>query len=199
MYPTRTINIVLSGLFVALAVGAGYALAQFPNIELVTAVIFLAGCVLGAARGATVGLIAEFLYSMFNPYGVAALPVLAAQVLGMVVAGAAGGIIVKGLRPDMARSRLHLIFGAAGVALTLLFDLLTTLGTLWLIGPSIPAFLGLLAVGSMFYLAHMLGNAIAFSVLLPLAWRELSPLHIFQTQAPPQTTLKTKTLCEEHF
>ena len=59
--------LVVMAIFIALAIAGGLVLIAVPNVELLSATVFLAGYMLGAVRGAVVGAIAEFLYSFFNP------------------------------------------------------------------------------------------------------------------------------------
>lgn len=186
---------IFSALYIALAVAAGYALAQFPNIELVSALIFLGGLSQGAARGLLIGGIAELIYSFFNPYGAPAPPVLAAQLAGMMTAGAAGGLLAGFARHWSFRWRAAL-FGFAGLLLTLWFDLLTTVATAALIGFSLKSLLGLLAFGSIFYLVHALSNLLIFTFLVPLAWRETSRLSLAQRPSIPENVVRTSARCD---
>jgi hypothetical protein len=64
-----------------------------PNVEPFTLVYFFIGYRYGIVSGALVGGTGEFLYSVLNPMGAAIPPVIAAQVLGMSVAGCAGGVV----------------------------------------------------------------------------------------------------------
>jgi len=60
-------------------VAAGYLLAGVPGVELMTLVAVLAGIALGPGRGALAGALAETVYSLGSPYGIAAPPLLAAR------------------------------------------------------------------------------------------------------------------------
>ncbi len=171
-------EIILMAIFIALAIAGGLVLAQFPNIELVTVVIFLSGLMLGATRGFVVGAVAEFLYSFFNPYGVAAPPLLIAQVISMAFAGVAGGL----LRFLVDR---HLppvwLLGVIGFSLTFVFDLLTTVSITLFTGTGIAGFWAAAVLGLYFYIAHQVSNTLIFALLLPVLWRHLRQIPALQT------------------
>lgn len=172
MLHTSTRKLTLAGMLTAMAVALGYALAGIPNVELVTATIFLAGFLLGPGYGAAVGFSAELIYTTFNPYGMAALPVMLAQVLGMTVAGLAGAAFPVLLRGREFRTVIVLC-AAAGFLLTLQFDLLTTLATALVLGFSLDAVKAMLVFGGVFYATHLLSNTLIFAFGLPIFLRSL--------------------------
>ncbi|HEX9935057.1 MAG TPA: ECF transporter S component [bacterium] len=161
-------------LFTALGVGLGFSLTAVPNVELVTATIFLAGFILGPAKGLAVGAATECLYSLLNPYGLAAPPLLAAQVLSMAVTGLAGGLFWK-KRPLKGRF-LPLRLGLTGFVCTLLFDVLTTLSFIPINHFTGKQLAASVALGAWFYVVHLTGNTGIFSVLLPAVIRRADAL-----------------------
>jgi hypothetical protein len=189
--PIRHREIILMAIFIALAIAGGLFLAQLPNIELVTVTIFLSGMALGVMRGAVVGAVAEFLYSLFNPYGVAAPPLLAAQAISMALAGVAGGVIRNFL--SAPRPPVWLL-GLAGFSLTFVFDLLTTLSFTVLVGSGLAGFFAAVAFGLYFYIAHQVSNTLIFVLLLPVLWRRLRPLFGSRTILPAVQTLQQPEL-----
>ena len=80
--PSSGINrrLVLSAMFIAIAVGIGYALVYIPNIELFTATIFIAGYLLGPRQGIVMCGLAAFIFGLIHPLGASAPPLLVAQV-----------------------------------------------------------------------------------------------------------------------
>jgi hypothetical protein len=56
-------------MFTSAAVGAGFALAYVPNIELITAIVFAAGVYLGLSWGSVVGAVSMLIFSGVNPMG----------------------------------------------------------------------------------------------------------------------------------
>lgn len=185
--PLRPRELILTAIFIALAIGGGLALAQFPNVELITAIIFLSGVMLGVGFGVVVGAVAEFLYSFFNPYGLAAPPLLIAQVVSMMLVGATGGLIrnLFGQRCPPAW-----FFGVIGWALTFIFDLLTTLSFTIAVGSGLAGFFAAVTFGFYFYLAHQGSNILVFSLLLPVLFRHLRQLPVFNTALPIAKSLQ---------
>ena len=88
------VNLVRASIFCAMAVAMGYSLMMVPNIELITVIVFLSGVTLNIWWGALVGLIAMGIYSGLNPLGsgLSFPPLFIAQVIGMSLCGALGGI-----------------------------------------------------------------------------------------------------------
>ncbi|MCP4573134.1 MAG: ECF transporter S component [bacterium] len=121
---------VLLGLFAGVAVGVGYLLAGVPNVELMTLVIMLAGATLGAVRGAAVGVVAEAIFSVGSPYGMAAPPLLAAQLAGMALAGVTGAALRMALERTDRPARRTVTAGVVGASTALVFDLLTNVGSI---------------------------------------------------------------------
>ena len=182
MHQKEIYRLVLTGLFTALAVALAYALAAFPNIELMTAVVFLAGYTLGPSSGAMVGGIAMFVYSGFNPYGPAAPPLFFTQILGMTIAGLSGGVLGVHGGKSALRTPNKAVLGAAGFFLTLAYDLLTTVGTTITVGWSTAQFFAVLAL-SYLIPVHIFSNTLIFAVLIPACLKTIEQsgvMHRFQ-------------------
>ena len=112
-------------MLIALSVGMGYLFILVPNVEMLTATVFIAGGIVGPVYGLIIGLFAELIYSLFNPFGMAMPPLLIAQVLVFSLIGFVGGVVG---RIDIARPVLRwVVLGASGFLLTLIFDVATTL------------------------------------------------------------------------
>ncbi|MBN2104309.1 TonB-dependent receptor [bacterium] len=157
---------VLLAAFIALGVVLGYTFMAVPNVELVTATVFLCGYVMGIRFGILGGLATETIYGILNPQGIAPPPLLIAMILSMTITGAAGGIskhlIIKKGVP------LVIVSGLAGFLCTLLFAALTTLG--YLVSSSVPydqLCVSMLA-GAPLYLTHLIVNTIIFITVVPL-------------------------------
>lgn len=157
---------VLLGLFAGVGVAVGYLLSGVPGVELMTLVACLAGVALGPAGGAAAGGLAEAVYSLGSPYGIAAPPLLAAQILGVAAAGLLGGLAGPLLVRGGRKPRGAVLAGALGAAAALLFDLLTNLGIMLGYGLDWRAVLagavGMAAV-------HLVVNAAVFAAVLPAA------------------------------
>lgn len=157
-------HIALIGLFTALAVVLGYAFIAIPNIEMVTLSVFLAGTILGSAKGFIVGFLAEFIFAVFNPIGMAGPQLLIGMVLGMALIGLIGGLFGK-LIKDKHSPRILLFF--IGAACTVLFDLLTTVSFALMTGLGPDQTAATYAAGAYFYSIHMFGNGMLFVLLIP--------------------------------
>ncbi len=158
-------------MFVALGVALGFVLNRIPNVELVTSTVFLSGYLLGIGKGLAVGVITEVVYSVLNPYGMAALPLLAAQVVSMGVTGLAGGWF--GAKRSGERGFLAVKCGLVGFSCTLFFDALTTLSFVPINHFSAKQLAASILIGGWFYAAHLVSNSAIFAVLLPALIRTL--------------------------
>ncbi|KAA0224440.1 hypothetical protein KJ068_27050 [bacterium] len=179
----RIRQLILTAIFIALAIAGGLTLFAFPGVEVVTATVFLAGFMLGVMRGFIAGVIAEFLYTLFNPLGPAAPPLMIAQIAGMALSGLAGGFTAKSFTKRFPPIP---VFTALGIFLTLFFDLATTLAFGLTIKQTFSGFLAALTIGAPIYLTHLATNTLIFSVLVPILARRLQTLPVFQALVKPQ-------------
>jgi uncharacterized membrane protein len=121
--------------FSALVYIVSWATGFLPNITLGFFVVFSAGYLWGSAAGVVTGAVGFGLWSAFNPYGPAPLPVMAAQALGGALVGLVG----------QAANRMHLgsrtgpwrvaLLALIGAFCTLAFYLPVTLVDAWLFQP----------------------------------------------------------------
>ncbi|HHZ98032.1 MAG TPA: hypothetical protein EYN68_00400 [Candidatus Marinimicrobia bacterium] len=170
-------NLSRGAMFVALAVGSGFALLMVPNIELITAVVFTSGVYVGTGWGLTVGIVAEFIFSAANPLGsgVVFLPMLLAQMCGMGLVGAVGGRFRGLARSSDWTWRRRTFFGAAGVVLTFIFDALTTLSYPLAAGYPVTQTAALFVTGIGFTFLHQVANGVIFATALPKVFSRLKP------------------------
>ena len=172
-------RIILSAVFIALAITGGLLFIPVPNVELITVMIFLAGLTLGIKNGAVVGGVAELLYSLFNPLGAALPPIMIAQVLSMTIVGATGGLTRNYLNLNSFSLKL-ILSGVLGFFLTLLFDAATTYAYGLTIGQTLWGTLTAITVGLPFYITHLLTNTLIFSLFIPILARLLSTLNVYR-------------------
>jgi energy-coupling factor transport system substrate-specific component len=159
----------------AVGVILGYLFLSIPNVELVTATVFIAGFFLGPLFGFIVGILTEFIYSALNPMGMAAPNLLIAQILGMALAGYVGGIARQTGWYEKAPLVRIILFGTAGFLITLIFDVLTTLSfTLIMSGGDLNKILSSFLFGMTFYFIHIIINTVVFAILVPLLISRLS-------------------------
>jgi len=167
----HTRQLIETALFTALCVSLGYMLAGVPNLEILSACVFTSGVLLGPRRGSVVGGLAELLYAGLNPYGLAPLPLLVAQVFAMAVIGASGGLFLRSATRHSWKLQASLA-GLSGFALTLFFDLLTNAAGFLLVRESAPFVPYMIAGLSFpFPLAHALSNAVSFAIVVPAVRR----------------------------
>ena len=136
-------------------------MAAVPNVELMTLTVFISGIFTGPRYGALTGFLSIIIFSLFNPYGPALPPLLAAQVAGFTLAGAAGGLMRGILRQGgMITAAL------SGFFITLFYDILTTLASAYIAFGSenfIDGLIGFFAASGFFILVHTGINTLIFS------------------------------------
>lgn len=168
-----TREVTTLGIFIALAVAAGYALLQVPNLELITSITFLAGLSLGIGKGTMVGAVSMFLFSLFNPMGVPFPPVLMAQILFMGLTGFVGGMWRRWIRAHAFKPLFVVGLAVTGFFLTLLYDVGTNAGFALSAG-LISQLPKIVAAGVVFSLIHMLTNTLLFAIFIPTAVKVLN-------------------------
>ena len=154
------------GFFVALGLSLGFLLLYIPNVEMITAIVFISGYLMGMKEGIIVGFLTETLYSLFNPLCAAAPPLLAAQVISMCFTGYLGGILGSRIQSINKFNYIHL--GLAGFLSTAVCAILTTLSFLLLIGLSFRELIGSFIYGLGFYAMHLFSNTLIFITIVPL-------------------------------
>ena len=176
---TEKINLtrlVRAAMFAALAVGLGYSLLLIPNVELITVVIFLSGLTLGIRWGILVGAVSEFIFSAMNPLGSGLIfpPLMAAQIISMIILGLAGGL----LKPIFFKKNLSFFrvvtLGLTGFLLTFIFDSLTTLSYPIGSGFDWTQTWAIYLLGIGFTIIHQISNGIIFAVGVPAVVKYLS-------------------------
>lgn len=176
----RLSHAVWLGLFVGTGIGLGYLLAGVPGVQLMSLNAALAGATLGAGAGGLVGMLAAGFYSLGSPFGPAMPVILAAQMLGMAMAGLLGGIAAPVVRRLAAAPALALA-GAVGLLSALALDLLTNVATAAALRLSLWP---VLAAGLPFAAINAATSTAAFGLLFaPLARR----LYQLRRRAPRAT------------
>jgi hypothetical protein len=164
-------KLALTGVLIALAIALKLPILSVPNVEFFTFIVFSSGYLLGMIGGAVVGIISMSIYTSFvTPYGLPPLPIAFAQVLSMALIGLAGGLAFRlcrsAFRPDfyLRTAAVILTMGMAGLALTIIYDLLTNLATTVVVGQFWPVLIAAVP----FALVHIVSNVAIFVVLSPL-------------------------------
>ncbi len=156
------------GLFSALALAGGYLFIAVPNVEVFTALVFLSGLFLGSKNGMLVGLVAQTLFGLLNPFGPSPLPLLAAQVLNRMLVGLVGGAFRPLLREQALTWSRAALLGLTGLVLTWLYDLMTDFSFFVVAGFSVEKMQTTLVLGLPFYLVHGAVNTAIFALVLPV-------------------------------
>ncbi len=176
MKNVRLKKLILASLLTALAVGIGYLFLSIPNVEMITAAVFIAGYIMGPAFGVIIGLLAEFLFSLFNPYGAPALPLLLAQVIAFGFTGLVGGWFQKLWVRKSNGILVSLYAAGCGLLVTLVYDVLTTLSLIFVLADLDSRGMAALFTGGMvFYLTHAAVNTVIFATIVPILLFRLQP------------------------
>jgi LytS/YehU family sensor histidine kinase len=169
----KIIDVAQVGIFSALAFVGAYLFIAIPNVEIITAIIFVAGVYLGPRKGLLVGLVGQSLYSTLNPYGMSPPPLFIAQVLNRMLLGYVGGCFPPFLKSQRRLPLVGFLLGVTGLLLTWLFDITTDFSFFFVSGFSIEQMKTTFTLGLPFYLLHGLVNMFIFALVLPVVLRGL--------------------------
>jgi uncharacterized membrane protein len=181
----KTTTMTRVAMFVALMVGSGWALAMVPNVEFITALAFTAGAALGPLRGAVVGSSGMFLFSATNPLGSGlAFPVLlAAQMISQGLTGLSGGWFQRWTTDVRNGWPLRLGLALTGLALTVVYDGLTTISFPLFAGASRQEIGVVLISGLAFTVIHQVSNLLIFLWVVPRMIQVAGPIPLSSTSA----------------
>ncbi len=155
----------------AVCIVLGYLFLPVPNLEMITAGIFVSGVWMGPRYGLVIGVVAETIYSVFNPMGFPPPPLLVSQVVSMALVGWTGGMMRRLLlNSNFFAGRnwiVLLLLGAVGIILTTIYDLLTNLSFPIAAGFNFDQILASLAFGLPFAAFHISVNCLIFALIIP--------------------------------
>jgi len=171
----KTRHIAFSGIFIALILGVGYALAFVPNVELVTTMIFLAGVLMRLKRGLLVGILGEFLFSALNPIGSGLLfpPMLIAQIAAMTVVCLTGALLRNYILNWKTSLSNIILIGVIGLLLTLFYDILVSAAYPLSAGFKLRETVATIIAGLAFSIIHLISNTAVFIVLVPVTAQQV--------------------------
>jgi hypothetical protein len=172
----RTRLIARIGLFAALIYVLSWGTASLPNVKLSFFIIFSAGYLWGFIPGVLVGAIGMGLWTEFNPYGPAPIPIALAQIFGGALCGMVGFAFRPLINPVKLNWHSYALLIAAGFICTVLFFVSVNLVDAWLFQPFRERFIA----GMIFSLGALVGNVIIFPLLFGL-------LHPFYVRERSQT------------
>jgi hypothetical protein len=161
----------LAAMFAALMVATGWALAMVPNVELITALAFVAGTALGPRRGALIGAGGMFLFSATNPVGSGlAFPLLlGSQMVSLSMTGFLGGLLAKLPLRHLERLPGRFMLAGMGLLITLFYDGLTSVSFPLFSGAGAREILAVLVSGLAFTITHQVSNAIILPRMVGIA------------------------------
>ncbi len=161
------------GIFAALAYAGSFVLLALPNVTLSILIVVYAGFYLERLAGMAVGIIAALIISLFNPYGLAPPPVLAAQVLGYALVGLLGAW-TRPLVDAESRAARYVWLVLLGIVSALAYMAPVSVADAYLFGP----FWERLALSAPFALVTVASNVLFFVILFPVL-AKLKKLGIF--------------------
>lgn len=172
----RLRQITFIGIFIAMIIGLGYALALVPNIELVTALVFLSGVLMGFRKGLVVAIIGEFLFSALNPIGSGLLfpPMLISQVIAMAIISTVGALMRSFILKKSISVANTFLIAATGFGVTLLYDVLVSAAYPLSAGFGIRETIATIITGVSFSLLHLIANTFIFVFFIPLTARKVA-------------------------
>ncbi|HEU4929869.1 MAG TPA: hypothetical protein VFU38_08560 [Candidatus Krumholzibacteria bacterium] len=163
---------LLASLLVAVIYASGAALAGVPNIELITALAFVSGYLLGPGLGALVGAAGMGAHSLFNPLGAVAPPVWVSQMAAFALIGWAGGV----WGPKIARMRIPraaVVSAMLGVLLVLIYQIAVNVVAFYTFTSDVDVWVYVWG-GIAFGVVQLTWNAVVFGVAVPPMLRVLA-------------------------
>jgi hypothetical protein len=165
----RSIEISIIAVLSATSISIAFVRSWAPNIEVTSLITFTSGFVLGSRVGGLIGGFTESVSSFFNPLGPAPMPIFLGQVGCMMLIGVVGGVLARfSERTEMVSRRKALMMGAAGLYLTVIYDLVTNFGFALSFG--LPYEIALI-YGLYFMIIHVSTNTLFFGTIGPILSR----------------------------
>jgi uncharacterized membrane protein len=148
-------------LFSALIYVFSLVTSYLPNVNLVFFIVFSAGFLWGALPGVLVGAIGMGLWTLFNPYGPAPFPIMAAQILGASISGLIGAMARAGNWLESNGFIRQIKLAILGAVCTILFFLPVSVADAWLYQPFWPR----LITSASWSLISLVTNLVIFPLL----------------------------------
>jgi hypothetical protein len=172
-------KIALVALLVGVSVATNYVMLSLYNVKFMDSIVFISGFCFGPAVGAVTGIFSWVVYGTLNPGGFE-IRIWLATMSSEAIYGVAGGLISKSLRGGGSNAlkektlSANIFFGLLGMLLTFGYDLITNAvsGYIWYESVLVGIIVGFIPFG----LAHVLSNAVFFSVACVPAIRIINNL-----------------------
>jgi len=159
-------------LFSALIYVLSWGTAALPNVNLAFLIAFSAGYLWGAIPGMAVGAIGMWLWTSFNPYGPAALPIAFVQVAGLATCGLVGFLSRRLIGNDTGPGRHWPTLLLAALVCTLVFYVPVNLVDAWVFQPFWPRFVTGLPFMGISLAANLIIFPLFFAVTQQIRKRE---------------------------
>lgn len=154
-----TRQLALFSILTATCVGIQLSPRPVPNVEFTSIMTFFAGVAFGGLLGGALGALVMFINGFLSPWGFAGM-IMPFQMVSMAIVGFAGGSFRRYGVPKKP-SRAVMESAITGAFLTLLYDIITNIGTAVISG--IPIIIALVT-GVTFAILHISSNAVIFGV-----------------------------------
>ncbi|MCD6249041.1 MAG: hypothetical protein J7J98_01755 [candidate division Zixibacteria bacterium] len=158
-------------LFSALIYVLSWSTALLPNVNFAFLIAFTAGYFWGAIPGILVGSVGMWLWTSFNPFGPAPLPIAVVQVVGLATCGLIG-FLSRHLIDDSRIGRSRLVLLLAALLCTLAFYLPVSLVDAWLFQPFWPRLITGLSFMGISLISNMILFPLSLAVILRIRKRE---------------------------
>jgi hypothetical protein len=165
--------VLLASLLVAMIFATGQALAGIPNVELVTALAFVSGYLLGPLLGAVVGAAGMGAHSLFNVLGAVAPPLWLAQVACFALIGCAGGVLGPVLGRARSRVQAAVLAATIGAVLVLVYQIVVNVVAFYTFTSDVEVWVYVWG-GVAFGAVQVAWNAAFFAVAMPPMLRVLA-------------------------
>ncbi len=167
----RTRWVAITAIMTALALVGNYVVVFIPSVELGTTILFITAYVFGYMMAVWSLLIMSIIYGTINPWGGFIPQIWISQVVGWLYVVAAGTISGNGGKRGGKILFGPRELGVIGIAVTLVFDIVTTIG--YTITFSVPFIFGLIGLIP-FLIVHVLSNGFLFATVAPRLHRTIS-------------------------
>jgi uncharacterized membrane protein len=138
-----------------------YGISFIPNVNPIFFIVFSAGFMWGTIPGILTGMIGMGLWTFFNPFGPAQLPVMAAQIVGTALSGSIGALSYNLLKSNSNKLIKIVYLAIASIICTLLFYIPVNFIDAWLIQPFMARFI----TGMTWSVISLVSNILIFPVL----------------------------------
>lgn len=148
-------------LFSAMIYVLSYGISFIPNVNPIFFIVFSAGYMWGSFPGLVTGMVGMGLWTFFNPFGPAQLPVMVAQIVGTALSGPIGALCYNLIEKGNNKFFKIIYLIVASIICTLLFYVPVNFIDAWLIQPFMMRFI----TGMGWSVISFVSNILIFPVL----------------------------------